>query len=230
MGSPEGVGNAFEHPQHTVYLDDFLIGKYEVTNKQYVEFLNAIGKNDDGAGHTLVDLNIAAIKSKNSTYRVMKKWEDHPVVGVSWYGAKAYAEWDGGRLLTEAEWEKAARGTDEREWPWGNVWETANCNSWEAGPHSTSPVGSYPAGVSPYSVHDLAGNVYEWVADWYQEDYYQTSPLQNPKGPDSGTFRIIRGGSWVEPGDKCRSAARVGQLPSSADSDFGFRIVKDIRD
>jgi len=228
MGSLDGVGNADEHPQHTVYLDAFLIGKYEVTNQQYVEFLNAIGVNDDGAGHVLVNTNIAAIKRKNGSYSVARKWGDLPVVGVSWYGAKAYAEWEGGRLPTEAEGEKAARGTDGREWPWGN-WEVGRCNSWESGIHSPAPVGSYPTGASPYGVQDLAGNVYEWVTDWHQADYYKMSPLRNPKGPDSGTFRIIRGGSWVEPGDKCRSPARVGQLPDSADSDFGFRIAQDVR-
>ena len=100
-----------------VYLDAFLIGKYEVTNEQYVEFLNTVGENDDGAGHALVDLDIAPIRYKDQTYRALKTWIDHPAVGITWYGAKAYAEWSGGRLPTEAEWEKAARGEDGRSWP-----------------------------------------------------------------------------------------------------------------
>jgi formylglycine-generating enzyme required for sulfatase activity len=229
MGSPENVGNDDEHPQHTVYLDDFFIGKYEVTNEQYVEFLNAIGKNDDDAGHTFVNMDIARVRYKNQIYKMVKGWEDHPVAGISWYGAKAYAEWDGGRLPTEAEWEKAARGSDGREWPWGNSWVAENCNTWEAGPHNTTPVGNYPIGVSPYGVHDLTGNLYEWVADWYQADYYKFSPSRNPKGPDSGAFRVLRGGSWAELENLSRPSVRFGQPPDSGDSDFGFRVAKDTK-
>ena len=181
MGSQKGVGNDDEHPPHKVYLDAFLIAKYEVTNQQYTEFLNAWGKNDDGAGHALVDLNVSLIKYKDPTYSVAKKWTDHPVVGVNWYGANAYAQWEGDRLPTEAEWEKAARGTDEREWPWGDLWEVGNANSWESGRERPAPVGSHQSGASPYGVHDLAGNVYEWVSDWYQKDYYQISPPTKPE-------------------------------------------------
>ena len=229
MGSPEGVGNDDEHPQHKVYLDDFLVGRYEVTNNQYVEFLNTIGCNDDDNGHELVNIDTAAINQKRETYSVVKGWEDDPVVGVSWYGAKAYAEWEGGRLPTEAEWEKAARGEDGREWPWGDFWEIGRCNSWESGLHRPAPVGGYPMSASPYGVEDLAGNVYEWLADWYQADYYAVSPLRNPEGPESGIFRVLRGGSWAELEDKCRSTARFGQRPvEGGDSDFGFRIVKDV--
>lgn len=229
MGSPEGVGNDDEYPQHAVYLDAFLIGKYEVTNTYYVEFLNAIGKNNDDDGHELVDLSKAAIRFKDETYKALKGWEDDPVVGVSWYGAKAYAEWADGRLPTEAEWEKAARGESGREWPWGELWELGKCNSWESGIHDPAAVGAYPTGISPYGVHDMAGNVYEWLADWYKNDYYKTSPQQNPMGPESGVFRVLRGGSWAEVGDKCRPAMRFGQRPDDGgDSDFGFRIVKDV--
>ena len=228
MGSPEGVGNDDEHPQHEVYLDDFLIGKYEVTTGQYVEFLNAIGGNQDDDGNRFVNTEISSIRLEDREYIAMKGWEDHPITGVSWYGAKAYAEWESGRLLTEAEWEKAARGGDGRTWPWGNLWEIGKCNSWEAGRHNSAPVGSYPASVSPYGVHDMAGNVFEWVADWYQVDYYRTSLLRNPKGPDFGGFRVMRSGSWVEPGNKCRTPFRFGQSPDSADTDSGFRIAKDV--
>ena len=225
MGSPEGVGNDDEHPQHRVYLDDFLIGKYEVTTSQYAEFLNAIGMDSDG--NRFINMEIAAIRIKDQVYRVIKGREDHPMVGVSWYGAKAYAEWEGGRLATEAEWEKAARGKDEREWPWGDLWDAGKCNSWESGVQGTAPVGSFPTGASPYGLNDLAGNVYEWLADWYQADYYRISPPRNPKGPDSGTFRVLRGGSWVEFAQGCRATFRFGQLPDSADSDTGFRIARD---
>lgn len=228
IGSPEGIGNVDEHPQHTVYLDAFLIGKYEVTNNQYVEFLNAGGKNDDGNGHEFVNIDIAAIRLKNEIYEALKGWEDNPVVGVNWYGARAYAEWEGGRLPTEAEWEKAARGKDGREWQWGDFWEIGRCNSWESGLHKPAAVGSYPDGASPYGVHDLAGNVYEWLADWYQDDYYKTSPRQNPEGPESGVFRVLRGGSWAELEDRCRPSARFGSRSDDGDSDFGFRIAKGV--
>ena len=229
MGSPQGIGNDDEHPQHKVYLDDFLMGRYEITNNQYVEFLNTIGRNDDGDGNELVKIDTAAINQKEETYSVVKGWEDIPVVGVSWHGAKAYAEWEGGRLPTEAEWEKAARGEDGREWPWGDSWEIGKCNSWESGLHRPAAVGAYPVGASAYGVEDLAGNVYEWLADWYQVDYYAVSPMRNPKGPESGIFRVLRGGSWAELEDKCRPTARFGQRPvEGGDSDFGFRIVKDV--
>ena len=229
MGSPEGVGNDDEHPQHSVYLDDFLIGKYEVTNNQYVEFLNAVGRNDDGAGHEFVNMDIASIRLKNEEYKVLKGWEDDPVIGISWYGSIAYAEWEGGRLPTEAEWEKAARGEDGREWPWGSSWDIEKCNSLESGLQRSIAVGSYPMGASPYGVHDMAGNVYEWLADWYQDDYYESSPQQNPKGPESGAFRVLRGGSSAEVAAKCRPSTRFGQRPDDGgDSDFGFRIAKDV--
>jgi len=227
MGSPEDIGNDDEHPQHKVYLDAFLIGKYEVTHRQFAEFLNAIGRNDDGAGNMLVDMHIAAIKFKGETYEVVKGWEDCPVVGVSWYSATAYAEWEGGRLPTEAEWEKAARGEDGRKWPWGDLWEDGKCNSWESGLHGPAPVGNFPMSASPYGVHDMAGNVYEWVADWYQADYYEVGPSRNPKGPDIGGFRSMRGGSWVEFAKGCRPSFRFGQPPDSADTDSGFRIARD---
>jgi formylglycine-generating enzyme required for sulfatase activity len=229
MGSPDGVGNDDEHPQHRVYLDAFLMGRFEVTNNQYVEFLNAIGRNEDDEGNELVNIDTAAIRSKEDVYSVVKGWEDKPVVGVSWHGAKAYAEWEGGRLPTEAEWEKAARGENSLEWPWGDSWETGMCNTWESDLQGPAAVGSYPMGASPYGVEDLIGNVYEWLADWYQDDYYAVSPSRNPKGPETGVFRVLRGGSWAELEDKSRVTARFGQRPiEGGDSDFGFRIVKDV--
>jgi len=227
MGSPEGVGKEDEHPQHKVYVDDFYISKYEVTNSQFAEFLNAVGKNDDGFGNRLVNMDLIAIEHKNQIYKAKKRWEDNPVVGVSWYGCMAYAKWAGGRLPTEAEWEKSARGTDARAWPWGNIWDPTKCKSWELEPHGSAPVGSFPYGISPYGVCDIAGNVFEWLADLYQADYYKVSPFENPKGPDSGGFRVLRGGSWVEFADGCRCAFRFGQLPDSTRSDSGFRIAKD---
>lgn len=228
MGSPESIGNNDEHPQHKVYLDDFYIGKYEVTNEQYAEFLNAIGKNEDSDGNRLFNPDVTAVTIESSKYKTFRGWEDHPVIGVTWYGSKAYAEWAGGRLLTEAEWEKSARGNDNRKWTWGDLFGTGYCNSWEGGIHDTTSVGSYPKGASPYGVQDMAGNVFEWTNDWYQADYFKTSPYKNPKGPDIGGYRVLKGGSWVEFEDGVRISFKMGQHPSNTRTDTGFRIAKDM--
>ena len=179
MGSKDGVGNEDEHPQHTVNLDSYYIYKNDVMVAQYRAFCTA-------------------------TKRDMPRepdwgWLDnHPMVNVTWDDANAYAKWAGAALPTEAQWEKAARGTDGRIFPWGNDWDATKCsNSVGANnPGKTSPVGSYPAGASPYGCLDMAGNVLQWCADWYGEDYYKKSPAKNPTGPDSGTDRVLRGGSW----------------------------------
>ncbi len=164
-------------PQRKVTLSSYWIYKYEVTVTQYRKFCT-------------------------DTSRLMPDppswgWIDsHPMVNVTWADAAAYCAWAGGRLPSEAEWEKAARGTDARLYPWGNVWDSTKCAN-PSNSTTTMPVGSYPSGISPYGCMDMTGNAYEWCADWYDSAYYATAPATNPTGPASGDSRILRGGSWL---------------------------------
>jgi len=222
MGSREGEAPAEpdEKPQREVYLDGYWIYQYEVTVAQYRKFCKA------------------------KWWRRMPEapswgWrDDHPMVNVSWDDAAAYAKWAGVGLPTEAQWEKAARGTDGREYPWSNEWDGSKCASLlGAGLASTKPVGSYPKGVSPYGLHDMAGNVREWCADWYGESYYANAPKDNPTGPASSGYRVglfrvsgnrvVRDDSWVAEGnpDDFRCADRSDDFPLAGDEYTGFRCA-----
>jgi iron(II)-dependent oxidoreductase len=214
MGSPEGEGNDDEHPQHTVFLDAFYIDKYEVTNAQYKKFM-------DATGHKAP----LSWNSEGPFYQ-----PSQPVVGVNWYDAAAYAKWAGKRLPTETEWEKAARGTDGRKYPWGNEWDSSKCNSNVNGDgyKYIAPVGSFPAGASPYGVMDMAGNVFEWCADWYDGDYYSRTPQKNPKRSDSGDWRVMRGGAWYYDANVLRCALRGNREPTFAILHIGFRCAQDV--
>lgn len=218
MGSSD-VADAV--PQHKVYLNAFYIDKYEVTNEQYVKFLNTIGRHEGCIDLHSKDCKIEKI---DGIYKVKKGYEKYPVVEVSWYGADKYAKWVGGRLPTEAEWEKAARGTDGRKYPWGNTYERNKCN---VGLQGLMPVGSYPEGVSPYGCYDMGGNAWEWVADWYSNDTKNTS-LTNPKGPETGNYRVWRGGSWLGNQFTVHCAARNYLAPENSKNTGGFRCVRDL--
>jgi len=244
MGSTSADSDAYddEFPQHEVYLDGYWIDKTEVTNAMYAAFLNERGNQSEG-GSTWLDAGDEDVRigQVNGTWQPDSGYADHPVVEVSWYGAAAYCEWAGRRLPTEAEWEKASRGTEGQIYPWGNYEITGdlanycdtNCeyDDWKDstendGYTETAPVGSYPSGASPYGALDMAGNVWEWVADWYGGEYYDTSTASNPTGPATGTYRVLRGGSWYHPPSLLRSAYRLRSVPDDAWNLNGFRCAR----
>ncbi|MDQ7839371.1 MAG: formylglycine-generating enzyme family protein [Thermodesulfobacteriota bacterium] len=241
MGSVEEVGRENEHPQHTIYLDAYYIYKYPVTNEQFARFVDKTGYRFEGnwkkySKLSFLERNILnAFSFSNNLVSQTRSPERHPVICITWNDAMAYCMWVRGDLPTEAQWEKAARGTDGREYPWGNEWDGTKCN-WKNGTkmvgmadisnwRGTTPTGSYPSGVSPYGVYDMAGNVNEWCADWYGESYYGESPSKNPKGPLLGDSRVFRGGSWSNENEvRFRCSFRIGRNPCGWLSNIGFRV------
>ena len=200
MGSNHG--NDDEKPQHEVELDAFYMDKYEVTTSGYGRFLESSQREAPRYWETGGVFSTATSKA----------YGDRPVVGVIWDDAQAYCEQYGKRLPTEAEWEKAARGTDGRTYPWGNDPPTSRHANFDKGYNFKSygvltAVGSLTAGKSPYGAYDMAGNVWEWVADWYDKSYYNNSPRKNPRGPSNGEYRVVRGGSWNDEAGNLRAGA-----------------------
>ncbi|MBI5487109.1 MAG: SUMF1/EgtB/PvdO family nonheme iron enzyme [Deltaproteobacteria bacterium] len=220
MGSDTGEGLADEMPEHVVHLSAFCIEQVEVTTARY-----------------------RACATAGACTPPLGGWygpDDHPVVGVNWEQARAYCGWLGNRLPSEAEWEKAARGgcevvapetcgpEDERSYPWGAAAPTCDHANYSSCVGGTDAGAARPAGDSPYGVHDLAGNVWEWVADWYAASYYSAcrSGCEDPRGPSTGTNRVVRGGGWNAPTYSIRAALRFSLLPTDAYSDYGFRCAR----
>jgi formylglycine-generating enzyme required for sulfatase activity len=204
-----------ERPQHRVWLDRFEIDLHEVTTVQYAAFLRQ-DKRIPPWQWEAVDLSIH---------------QDRPVIGVSWSDADAYCRWSGKRLPTEAEWEKAARGTDARLYPWGNQSPTPARANFALGARfsysqALMPVMQYESGVSPYGLHHMAGNVWEWVADWYDASYYDRSPERNPSGPPAGSFKVLRGGSWSDLPKYLLTYGRFKLSPDTRNSYTGFRCAR----
>lgn len=219
MGS--STGETDESPVHEVYLDAFWIDKYEVTNAQYQQCVE-----DDFC----VTLPVSLDSHAHESYYDNPEFANYPVIYVGFYQAFDYCLWAGDRnglaVPTEAQWEKAAKGTDERVYPWGN--QTPDCSLVnEAGCNNdTVAVGSYSQGASPYGVMDMAGNVWEWTRDYYDENYYRTSPRENPEGPEEySDMRVIRGGSFGEGDDNQRTTRRYSAWEGSVWFSLGFRCA-----
>jgi len=216
-----------EFPSKMVEVDTFWIDMYEVTNEKYLEFVLATNHrpalDDTCETDPCREGNLWKGASFPDSIR------NQPVTQVSWYDADAYCRWRGKRLPSEAEWEKAARGPRGRMYPWGEESPEGRATfqkKWQ-GVDTMTDVGHFPGGVSLYSVYDMAGNVWEWVDDWYHKNYYAKGTKINPRGPTTGEFKVVRGGSWVNFGDSLRSAFRRWSLPDVRFNDTGFRCARD---
>lgn len=248
-GSVEGQGDADEHPQRTITLSSFYLDRYEVTNRRYQVFLKAT---QHRTPEHCCDPSYNLWKGTDITPKLL----DHPVVNVDWHDAVAYCTWTGKRLPTEAEWEKAARGIEGREYPWGNLHDRMRANgvsywsgtdfsspeeakAWWGGENGvgviatkgvqgilTVPVTELEKGATPTGLMHMAGNVWEWVSDWYDPKSYENVEERNPKGPEGGEFKVHRGGSWLNHRGLLRSAVRDGSRPTMRNHGIGFRCAK----
>ncbi len=214
-GSLEGQGDPDERPQREIYLDAFYIARHPVTNRQYREFVRRTGHEPPSCWN-----------------EPQFSQDEQPVVGVSWEDAQAYCRRAGLRLPTEAEWEKAAGWDQERQhkrwWPWGDAEPDPERANYANNVGHPTKAGSYPLGISPYGCEDMAGNVMEWTEDWYEYNYYGSAPGRNPRGPATGRYRVLRGGSFRRPKDYLTAAYRYWYSPDYRDKETGFRCAKSL--
>jgi len=214
MGSDSGDYDQI--PVHEIHLNAFWIDQKEVTNKQYAACVSG--------GGCIPPADTSS--SSHISYYGDAQFDEFPVINVDWNQAHAYCSWAGRELPTEAQWEKAARGTDGRKYPWGNDSPDSSFLNSMGNIGDTTKTGSYENGKSFYGAYDMAGNVWEWVNDWYDDAYYQNSPRSNPLGPNSGQARVLRGGSWSSFDFDARSANRYGAKPTATGlGNFGFRCA-----
>jgi Uncharacterized conserved protein len=227
MGSNDGL--PAERPEHSVILDAYFIDQYEVTLPLYATFLH---ETMHGTPATWDDEAVATVG-------------DRPAIGMAWTDAAAYCTWAEKRLPTEAEWEKAARGTDGRRYPWGHMQPFVDIANYNRGVWVSEAItlvavtggvegmsvrhGLKEGGKSPYGLHHMAGNAAEWVADWYDREYYSKSPEKNPTGPASGEKKVLRGGSWADLPSALRVSARLSAEPDFQDRTVGFRCARDVK-
>lgn len=227
-----------EKPQHSVFLDAYWIDRTEVTNAMFRKFAAANpdyrtqaekkgrGNVYDANKKGLEEIQGADWRHPSGSDSSLNGLDNHPVVQVSWEDAKEYCSWVGGHLPTEAQWEKAARSTDTRKYPWGEVKPSSSLANYGMNMGTTTVAGSYPEGQSPYGLLDLAGNVWEWTSDFYSSDYYSKSVLINPTGPTSGNNRVVRGGSWYYEDWSLRVTFRGSDNPIFVGVGQGFRCVR----
>ena len=227
MGVPKAArdGGVDERPNHEVFVDGFYMDIYETTNGRYLEFVTE-------TGHRVPQHPTDSTRGLWQGNMMPASVTNLPVINVDWFDAEAYCRWAGKRLPTEAEWEKAAKGDNDWRFAWGDIEPTtehANFNQigWR-GESTLAQVGGYEKGKSPYGVYDVAGNVWEWVSDWYQVDYYAQSPTHNPQGPETGKYKALRSSGWQGETPQMRVFTRIKSLPNDRNNSTGFRCAQDI--
>ena len=227
MGVPHAArdGGVDERPNHEVFVDNFYMDLYEVTNGHYLQFVTE-------TGHRVPEHPTDPNRGLWKGNMMPESVTDLPVINVDWFDSDAYCRWAGKRLPTEAEWEKAAKGLNDWRFAWGDVEPTtehANFNqlAWR-GEATLVQVGIYEKGKSPYGIYDVAGNVWEWVSDWYQVDYYSQSPTHNPQGPKTGKYKAVRSSGWQGETPQMRVFTRIKSLPNDRNNSTGFRCAQDV--
>lgn len=215
-----------ESPPHVVYTEPFLLSAFLVTKAQFVGFLNAtrVENEVDGIYLYLNTFNkMSKVRKEKAGYVIETGFEDHPITCVNWLGASAFASWVGGRLPTEAEWERAARGNGNGKFPWGDKAPDTSLANFGENVSFTTPVGKYPP--NEYGLYDMVGNASQWCSDWYSKDYYKISGTVDPRGPDTGVDKVIRGGGWAYSSDALRCTRRDKRWERVGGTNLSLRVA-----